>query len=95
MPLYDWKCHNWACGHEFEDRASMGETRLLCPVCGWTADRQFSPNKNILIPGHFKMDRGWHLPPEGSSGSDPSLNSRVHAPKRTTFKEQFDKAYRG
>lgn len=53
--------------------------------------RQFSPNKNILIPGHFRMDRGWHLPPEGSSASSADLNSRVQKPTRQSFTQQFEK----
>ena len=92
MPLYDWFCHE--CGHAYEERAGMGVTELACPTCGETASRQFSPNRNILIPGYFRMDRGWHLPPGGSEAASADLNSRVRTPDRTSFKDSFNKNWR-
>lgn len=91
MPLYDWKCIDSGCECEFEQVAGMNEYHAYCPACGYTAERQFSPNRNILIPGYFRLDRGWHLPPGGSdTASSPDVNSRVRAPARTSFKQQFD-----
>jgi len=93
MPLYDFKCAE--CGATFEALAGMNQPGLLCR-CGALAEKQFSPNSNILIPGYFRMDRGWHLPPGGSeTASSPDVNSRVRPPQRTSFKEKFDKAWRG
>ncbi len=72
----------------------MSSVKHECTNCGMIADKQFSPNKNIMIPGHFRMDRGWHLPPEGSAAGSSDLNSRVHARPRETFKQQFDKNWK-
>lgn len=69
----------------------MGEATAPCIRCDGPADKQFSPNRNILIPGYFRMDRGWHLPPGGSeTASSADVNSRVRAPERTSFKQQFE-----
>lgn len=93
MPLYDWKCID--CGHTFEERAPANAV-VFCPLCDDFADRQFTPNANITIPGHFGRDRGWHLSP-GPRGPDSEVNSNstVHSPRRQTFREKFDAAYKG
>lgn len=90
MPTYDWKCSN--CDQIFEAVSSMSDCNdpCDCPYCYGVAVRIFSPNRNILIPGYFRMDRGWHLPPGGSEGSSPDVNNRVHTPTRTSFKQQFE-----
>lgn len=96
MPLYDWECD--LCGLVFERVGTMAQTATGCPECqdAQSAFKKFTPNANIAIPGHFRMDRGWHLPPGGSdTSSSADLNSRVHQPKRTSFKERFDQAWRG
>lgn len=92
MPLYDFECRE--CGEAFEERVGMSEVEVPCPKCTGGASRQFSPNRNILIPGYFRADWGWHLPPGGSEASSPDLNSRVHAAPKTSFKQQFDKNWK-
>jgi hypothetical protein len=72
----------------------MSSAKHECPNCGMIADKLFSPNKNILIPGHFRMDRGWHLPPEGSQAASPDANSRVQSKPRESFRQQFDKNWK-
>jgi putative FmdB family regulatory protein len=89
MPTFDFKCGG--CGSVFERVTGMRDDTAPCPNCSGEAVRQFSPNRNILIPGYFRMDRGWHLPPDGGKGSSPDTNSRVHAAPKTSFKQQFDK----
>jgi putative FmdB family regulatory protein len=90
LPTYDWKCE--VCDMRFEAQGQMSCAWHECPLCGdGFAVKQFSPNKNILIPGHFRMDRGWHLPPEGSQATSPDANSRVQAKPRESFKQKFDK----
>jgi putative FmdB family regulatory protein len=95
MPLFDWKCED--CGHEFEQVMSMART--LCPFekCeDGQAVKKFTPTKNFLIPASFKRSSTWHMP-EGERGSDSapaSSNNAVHAPRRTSFKEQFEKQWR-
>jgi predicted nucleic acid-binding Zn ribbon protein len=94
MPTYDFKCCGWPeCKCIAECSASMDTEYIECPKCGKPAYRQFSPSKNIFIPGHFRMDRGWHLAPNSEAG-DASLNNRVHKQERTSFKKQFDKNWK-
>jgi putative FmdB family regulatory protein len=89
MPTYDFKCP--ACGSVFELTVPIADREARCE-CGGAALKQFSPNRNILIPGMFRMDRGWNNAP-GSTGEPWSRNSTVHTPKRTSFTQEFDKAW--
>jgi hypothetical protein len=72
----------------------MREVEAPCPTCAGGAARQFSPNRNILIPSYFRQERGWHLPPGGSEAASPDANSRVHSAPKTSFKQQFDQNWK-
>jgi putative FmdB family regulatory protein len=95
MPLYDWQCDE--CGHEYEAVGTMRSTSTACPRCptGCGA-KKFTPTKNFLIPESFRRTSTWHMPNgERSTESAPiSANNSIHAPKRTSFKEAFDKQWR-
>jgi putative FmdB family regulatory protein len=102
MPLYDWKCDE--CMGVFEAVAPMSCTEIegQCPNCvhgnktiGCGA-KKFTPTKNFLIPESFRRTSTWHMPNgERSTESAPiSANNSIHAPKRTSFKEAFDKQWR-
>ena len=49
MPLYDMKCTNEECKHEFEENIKLAEIeQAKCPKCGSKAERL------ITNPKHFK-----------------------------------------
>jgi putative FmdB family regulatory protein len=95
MPLYDWKCES--CDYQFEHPAPMAKAIIGCPNClDGAAARKFTPTRNFLIPESFRRTSTWHMP-NGERGADSapaSANNSIHAPKRTSFKEAFDKQWR-
>jgi putative FmdB family regulatory protein len=91
MPLYDWNCR--FCETNWEQVAKMDEYVTDCPGCNERSGlRKFTPTANISIPGHFKRDANWHLPPEGRGpDSAPySDTNSVHAPKRRSFRDKLE-----
>jgi putative FmdB family regulatory protein len=95
MPTYLYECEE--CGSEKEEVRSVGSRneRGFCDDCHGLTFVKFTPNANISIPGHFRMDRGWHLPPDGgTTSSSVDANSRVHSQKKTSFRERFDKEWK-
>jgi putative FmdB family regulatory protein len=90
MPRYAFLCVN--CTHELELNRPVAErdapVREGCPQCGHSLRRVFAPTTNFLIPAHFGLERGWHLPddPQAPRGE---RNAPVKPIARTSLKEKL------
>lgn len=42
MPIFDFRCTDSACGHEFEKLVASSNAKVECPQCGSSTEKQIS-----------------------------------------------------
>ena len=93
MPLYRYVCTK--CGDGFDAKSAVDERDVMSCACGFQAARVFQPTANISVPGHFRMEAGWHLPDRDDKaawdGIGAGNGSQTHAPKAESFTDYFER----
>lgn len=98
MPTYTYQCSNPHC-QQIEDqrRPVLGRNiARVCDVCNWgLLKRVFTPTVNLIVPGHFMLDKDWAMPEKGDPAwenmSPAGARGGIHTQRTPSLKDEFDK----
>lgn len=98
MPDYDYRCRRCEAITTRSRRVDERDIAGWCErCCTLSAYRVFTPTANVIVPAHFRIEADWMLPDKDDTAGWEARQggSTAHAPRQTSFKDEFDRVYKG
>lgn len=94
MPTFEYRCEE--CGYQFDKVTTVAlRDCMACPHCDGITERIFTPTANLIVPGHFMLDKDWAMPEKGDPAwanmSPAGARGGIHSQRTPTLRDEFDK----